>query len=143
MTTAKAGDLVHVHYTGRFLDGTEFDTMDSDEPIDFVVGGDDVLTGLSAGVAGMACGEERTLTVPPAEGFGVRDDELAFTVPSESLPDDTDIGDALSVETDEGELICWVSGIEGDTAVLDPNHPFAGATLVFDVKMVSIGEATA
>src|SRR5262245_42983801 len=64
--TAKAGDLVSVHYTGKFKDGKKFDSsLDSGKPFDFKLGAGKVIKGWDEGVAGMKVGGKRKLIVPP------------------------------------------------------------------------------
>lgn len=68
---AKAGDNVSVHYTGRLEDGTEFDSSRKrGQPFSFPLGRGRVIKGWDYGVAGMKVGGQRTLTIPPEEGYG-------------------------------------------------------------------------
>jgi FKBP-type peptidyl-prolyl cis-trans isomerase len=71
--SAKAGDTVSVHYTGRLTDGTKFDSSrDRGQPFSFPLGGGRVIRGWDVGVAGMQVGGLRELTIPPEEGYGSR-----------------------------------------------------------------------
>eukprot|EP00189_Rhodosorus_marinus_P011314 CAMPEP_0184741276 /NCGR_PEP_ID=MMETSP0315-20130426/4308_1 /TAXON_ID=101924 /ORGANISM="Rhodosorus marinus, Strain UTEX LB 2760" /LENGTH=177 /DNA_ID=CAMNT_0027211463 /DNA_START=172 /DNA_END=705 /DNA_ORIENTATION=+ len=70
--TAK-GDKVAVHYTGKLLDGTEFDSsLKRDDPLKLTVGVGQVIQGWDEGLLGMCVGEKRTLTIPPNEAYGER-----------------------------------------------------------------------
>jgi FKBP-type peptidyl-prolyl cis-trans isomerase len=70
---AKDGDHVSVHCVGTLADGTVFESSRvKKRPLLFVAGGDKVVVGLSQGVIGMKVGGHRTLTVPPALGYGSR-----------------------------------------------------------------------
>jgi len=70
---AKKGDDVSVHYTGRLMDGTQFDSSkDRNQPFDFPLGAGQVIKGWDEGVAGMKVGGTRKLTIPPSLGYGAR-----------------------------------------------------------------------
>ena len=71
--TAKAGNLVSVHYTGWLTDGNKFDSSkDRNEPFDFNLGAGQVIKGWDEGVQGMQVGGVRKLTIPAALGYGAR-----------------------------------------------------------------------
>ena len=69
---AKAGDLVSVQYTGKFADGKVFDSsIPRGQPIQFTLGVGQVIPGWDQGILGMKVGGKRSLTIPPALGYGV------------------------------------------------------------------------
>jgi len=71
--TAKAWNLVSVHYTGWLTDGSKFDSSkDRNEPFDFNLGAGQVIKGWDEGVQGMQVGGIRKLTIPAALGYGAR-----------------------------------------------------------------------
>ncbi|KAG7309235.1 hypothetical protein JYU34_005163 [Plutella xylostella] len=70
MKTRK-GDLLHIHYTGTLVDGTEFDSSYSRKmPITFTLGSGQVIKGWEQGLMGMCMGEQRKLVIPPELGYG-------------------------------------------------------------------------
>jgi FKBP-type peptidyl-prolyl cis-trans isomerase len=79
-TEAVRGRSVTVHYTGWLYDesrpdhkGAKFDSsLDRNEPFSFSLGSGQVITGWDEGVAGMKVGGQRSLTIPPAMGYGAR-----------------------------------------------------------------------
>ena len=72
--TAETGNMVVVHYTGKFVDGTVFDSSVSrNEPFQFVLGSGQVIKGWDEGIAGMRVGGKRILSVPPDLGYGLQD----------------------------------------------------------------------
>jgi peptidylprolyl isomerase len=139
--TAKTGDRVSVHYTGKFEDGIVFDSSSDRDPIQFEVGGSDLIPGIAEGVAGMAVGDERTLRIPPDRGYGERNEALQNVVDRKLIPEEAEVGDQLLAQSDETRFPVWVRDLTDDTATLDRNHPLAGVTLIFDVTLVSIEQA--
>lgn len=71
--TAAAGNTVTVHYVGRLLNGTQFDSSyDAGRPFTFRLGAGQVIQGWDQGVPGMRVGGRRRLTIPPSLGYGDR-----------------------------------------------------------------------
>jgi FKBP-type peptidyl-prolyl cis-trans isomerase len=71
--TAKAGQMVTVHYTGTLTDGSKFDSSkDRGQPFAFALGAGQVIKGWDVGVAGMQVGGTRTLHIPASMGYGER-----------------------------------------------------------------------
>ncbi len=67
----KSGDTISVHYTGRLVDGTKFDSsLDRGTPFTFTIGAGQVIKGWDEGLLGMKVGEKRTLTIPADKGYG-------------------------------------------------------------------------
>lgn len=70
---AKVGDVLTVNYTGKFDNGTVFDTSVGKQPFTFVLGAGQVIPGWDQGLMGMRVGGKRTLIVPPNLGYGSED----------------------------------------------------------------------
>ncbi|WP_163267926.1 FKBP-type peptidyl-prolyl cis-trans isomerase [Chelativorans alearense] len=141
MSQAKTGDVVRVHYTGKLEDGTKFDSSEGRDPLQFQVGGGQIIPGLEKHVEGMEVGEKSTVTVPAEEAYGPRDERQVQTVPREALPADLDlrIGASLQATTQDGRQIpLTVVEVDDMQVTVDANHPLAGHDLVFDVELVEI-----
>jgi len=138
MARVTSGDVVHLHYTGKFEDGTVFDSTEGGDPLELVAGATDIIDGVSQGIIGLEVGEAKTLTVPPDRGYGTRDEALAKRVPLDALPEGIEVGDRVSANANGHEIVFQVTAIEGGEAVIDANHPLAGKTLVFQLAVHSI-----
>jgi peptidylprolyl isomerase len=140
MATATAGDTVHIHYTGTLGDGSEFDSSRGREPLRFTLGAGEVVPGFDKAVDGMATGETKTVTIPAAEAYGERRDEMEIQVPSDQLPEGVVVGDRLAVGLSTGgQMPVTVTEIDGDAATLDANHELAGKDLTFEITLVRVG----
>ena len=120
-------------------------SQEGGEPIVYVHGYGMIVPGLEAGVVGMKAGEERVVTVLPEAGFGDHDEELVLEVDREELPrpKDVKVGDEMVAESPEGEeAIMRVVEVKDDTVVVDANHPLAGKTLRYKVKVREIREGS-
>jgi len=141
MARAQTGDTVRVHYTGRFEDGTVFDTSQDREPIEFTLGEHQVIPGFENAVTGMQAGETKTAQIPPEEAYGERREDLLIDVPRAEVPADIDpqIGQTLQVQGAGGQVFpVVVASVGEDTITLDANHPLAGRSLIFDIHLIDI-----
>lgn len=69
----ETGKNVKVHYTGKLLDGTVFDSsVERGEPIEFPLGVGFVIPGWDEGIALMSKGEKGVLYIPYDLGYGER-----------------------------------------------------------------------
>ena len=136
---AKNGDTVRVHYTGRLEDGQVFDSSEGGEPLEFTVGAGEVIPGFDEGVRGMQVGETRTIEIEPDDAYGQRHQSLTTTLPraSTQFPAEPEVGMNLILPLADGNQLEIVITEVTDTHVtIDGNHPLAGHTLTFDLKLV-------
>jgi len=136
---AKDGDVVNIHYTGKLEDQSVFDSSKDRDPLQFTLGDKNIIKGMNAAVNGMKEGEEKTVSIPPEEAYGPYSDKLVFEVPSKNLPAGVKPGTPL--RDPQGGMVI-VKDIQGEKATLDANHLLAGKTLTFEIKLVSIADAT-
>lgn len=134
----KKGDTVFVHYTGTLEDGTEFDSSEGREPLEFVMGAGAVIPGFEAAVEGKEKGESVSVTIPPENAYGNRNEEMVIIVPRAEVPEhiDPEEGMMLQIALEEGELDVVISRVTDAEIELDGNHPLAGQNLNFDIRVV-------
>lgn len=141
MAQAKQGDKVKVHYTGTLDDGTMFDTSVNREPLEFTVGGGQVIPGFESAVLDMAPGEIKVSIIPAEEAYGVHSSELVTDVDRSRFPADMEleIGQQLQVGmADNQQAIVMIVDLSDTAVTLDANHPLAGQNLTFEIELVEI-----
>jgi len=140
MKKAENGKNVVVHYTGKFEDGSVFDTSltEGREPIKTVLGQGNLIKGFESGLVGMTEGEKKTVEVTPEDGYGEYLDGLVTTVEKNKVPDEVKLGDVLQSQSDRGTINVTVTEINETDVKLDANHPMAGKKLIFDLEVVSV-----
>lgn len=138
---------VVLDYSLRDDDGDLLDASDADggEPIVYVHGYGMLVPGLEAALVGLKAGDEREVVVPAASGYGERDEELVLELDRSELPDPQKVvvGDELVAESPDGDEIAMeVVEVRDDSVIVDANHPLAGMTLHYQVKVRSVRDAT-
>ena len=142
MQKAKKGDKVNVHYHGKLIDGSTFDSSEGREPLQFTLGEGQVIKGFDDAVLDMLVGEKKTIHIPVADAYGERNDEMVMEFPLNEFPADMtpEIGMEINMGDNAGNVFPVVIVEIGDeVVVLDANHPLAGKDLIFDLELVSIG----
>jgi FKBP-type peptidyl-prolyl cis-trans isomerase SlyD len=134
------GRTISIEYTLKLADGTVADTSEGREPLSYEQGGQQILPALEHELAGMRVGEEKNVTVTPEEGYGLVDENLMQEVPSDQIPKEAHHeGAQLMTQDPQGnQRVVKVHEVKEETIVVDLNHPLAGETLYFDVKVVGI-----
>lgn len=135
-TTVADGDNVSVYYTGAFTNGTVFNTNVGGQPLNFTVGANEVIEGFDQGVIGMSVGQNKTITVPPDQGYGVVNPALIVSVPMTAFGN-ASIANGMIVTASDGQEGV-VESFNTTNAIVDFNPPLAGQTLVFNIKVVVI-----
>ena len=141
MSKVETGKQVKLNYTGKFEDGTVFDTslQEGREPLRTILGQGNLIPGFEKGLLGMTEGESKTINIEPVEGYGEYLDGLVTTVPTTQVPETVKVGDVLQSQGERGVMNVTVTEITDQGVQLDANHPLAGKKLVFDVEVVEVG----
>jgi len=144
------GDTVQVDYIGKLENGTVFDTSIAAEAkkaglplrekydlLEFQVGAGQMIKGFDSGVLGMKEGEEKIVTIPPAEAYGNRDEAAVISIPVDRIGNSENIKVGVELQAQNG-AVGKVVAIENGTAKIDFNHELAGKTLTFTIRMAKI-----
>lgn len=141
MTQAKNGDKVTIHYTGKLLDGTVFDSSQGRDPLPFTIGSGQVIPGFEEAVIGMAIGESKTVNIPVEKAYGPRNEEMVLSVPKNQVPPDIEpeVGMQLQLMNEANQpIVVRVVEVTDEHVALDANPPLAGQELVFDIELVTL-----
>ncbi len=134
-----AGDQIKVNYVGRFDNGEVFDSSEGREPLEFTVGGEQVIAGFDRAVVGLKPGESCKVVVAPADGYGEHVPEMVVTIERQQIPDNDKLmlGSMLEVSMEDGQsLEVQVVELSDEAVVLDGNHPLAGKELHFEIEFL-------
>jgi len=140
MPTVTDGKNVFIEYTLKLEDGDVIDTNVGSAPMTFIQGKGQIVPGLEKELSGMKKGESKQVIVKPEDGYGKIRDDAIREVPKEKIPKEAHkAGEQIQGRTARGKVIpLTIKEVKDKTIVLDYNHPLAGKTLYFDVKIVDI-----
>jgi peptidylprolyl isomerase len=131
------GDRVSVHYKGSLDDGSVFDSSEGRDPLTFVIGSGQVITGFDTAARQLEVGKSITVRMEAADAYGEKNAELIFEVPMEfSSAGELKVGD--KVELANGAP-AEVIAVTKEAITVDVNHPLSGQALTFEVQLVSVG----
>ena len=144
-SVVKNGSVVSLQYTLSGEDGKTIESNKGKEPLKYTHGSQQIIPGLEKELAGMKVGGEKRVKVKPEDGYGPVNPQGFQEFPKEKIPaNGLKVGAVLMAKGPQGESIpVRVKEIKEKTVVLDLNHPLAGKTLVFDVKVLDIQQPEA
>jgi FKBP-type peptidyl-prolyl cis-trans isomerase SlyD len=137
--------VVSLDYTLRLDDGEIVDTSTGEEPLEFLQGRGQIIPGLEQALYGMAVDDEKDVVVEAADGYGERDPEAVEEVAHDVFPPDMTLNPGMGLRMRDASgksLIAYVADVRPDGVLLDFNHPMAGETLYFHVKIAALRPAT-
>jgi len=143
--TVSDGKVVSIHYKLTDDAGELIDSSEGSEPLEYLHGAGNIVSGLEEGLAGRASGDALDVRVAPDKGYGAHDPRGLQRIPRGAFPEDVDLepGMQFGAEDPQGEsTTVWIVKVESDQVVIDTNHPLAGKTLHFAVKIAGVRDAT-
>jgi FKBP-type peptidyl-prolyl cis-trans isomerase SlyD len=137
------GKQVSLEYTLKLEDKSVVDSNVGAEPLTFIQGSHNIIPGLESSLDGMKVGDSKQVTVKPEDAYGPVNKDAVSEIEKDQIPKDSiKVGTVLQGQSPDGRvLIARVVEIKEDTVLLDYNHPLAGKTLYFDVKILDVQEA--
>ena len=139
-------NIVSLEYILTLNNGDEVDRSDPGEPLEYLHGRGQIIPGLETALYGMAVGDEKSVSIQPIDGYGESDDENFVLMPLEAIPDDMKlkVGDRLFLRDDSSDedVEATVAELDEESVKFDLNHPLAGETLHFNVKIADLRPAT-
>lgn len=137
------GKFVQIEYTGTFDNGEIFDSNVGMDPLEFQVGSGSIINGLDNGIVGLKIDDEKDITVQPADGYGDYNDAFVLTVPVSEMKSNfnPEPGMIISIQMEDGQLVpARITSVDAENVIMDLNHPLAGKTLHFKVKIIAIND---
>ena len=137
--------VVSIHYSLNNSEGDTIDKTADSTPFDYLHGKNKIVPGLEAELTGKSVGDSLKVTVNPEDGYGLVNQELIQEVPRSAFNNigSIEIGMRFQTEDDNGQnQLVSITDIKEDTVTVNGNHPLAGETLIFDVRVEGIRRAT-
>jgi FKBP-type peptidyl-prolyl cis-trans isomerase SlyD len=136
---AMKGKQIALEYSFKSEDNQVVDSNVGKPPLTYTHGANQVISGIESAVEGMRVGEAKQVVVSPVDGFGEHNPNAVQEVDKRRLPRDIQVGTQISLKDKDGrDYRSKVTQINHHTVLLDFNHPLAGKTLFFNLKVVAI-----
>lgn len=139
-----AARVASIHYTLTDSEGRVIDQSSESRPLRYFHGAGNIIPGLEKALAGKQAGDALQVEVRPEEAYGVRNEGMVQVLPRESFKgvDRVEPGMQFEAQSERGPLLVTVVEVAEDTVRIDGNHPLAGQTLHFDVRVLDVREST-
>lgn len=136
--------VASIDYTLTDDQGNVLDKSPEAQPLRYFHGAGNIVPGLEKALAGKQAGDTLKVEVKPEEGYGPRNDALVQEVPRTAFQgvDRIEPGMQFHANSERGPLLVTVVEAAEDKVKIDGNHPLAGKTLHFDVKVADVREAS-
>ncbi len=138
--------VVLLQYILKNPEGEVLDQSEGDDPLPYLHGHDNIVTGLENALDGLKVGDSRQVEVAPEEAYGPRDPGGAQPVPRDAFPPEAELlpGVSFMAEQDDGSMLpLWIESVSEEEVLVTTNHPLAGVTLHFDVTITGLRAASA
>ena len=139
------GSKVQIEYTLKDEAGAVLDSNKGRDPLRYTHGGQQIIPGLERELVGLHAGDEKQIVVKPEDAYGAANPTAQAEVPRTAIPENAlVVGARLLARNPQGQgRAVVIKEIREKTVLLDLNHPLAGKTLFFDVKVLAVGAPAA
>jgi FKBP-type peptidyl-prolyl cis-trans isomerase SlyD len=139
----KDGSVVSLQYSLSEENGSLIESNKGKDPLKYTHGSKQIVPGLEKELTGMKVGGEKRVKVKPEDGYGLVNPKAFQEVAKEQIPaNGMKVGATLAAKGPQGqEIPVRIHEIKEKTVVLDLNHPMAGKTLLFDIKILDIQQS--
>ncbi len=136
--------VVSFDYTLHDDQGQVLDTSQGGQPVSYLHGFGGIIPGLENAMTGKSAGDEFKAIIPPEQAYGPHNPKMVQPVPRKNFSgaDKIEPGMTFNAQTPQGPRAVRVAAVTPDTVTVDANHPLAGATLHFDIKITALRDAT-
>ena len=137
--------VVSIHYKVVDVDsGETIDSSEGKEPMTYLHGAQNIIPGLEKALEGKSVGDELEVTIAPEDAYGEYSDERVQQVPMEAFQgvEKVEPGMAFTAQTEQGPINLVVTEVDEAVVTVDANHPLAGKSLQFSVKVDSVRDAS-
>ncbi|APE29684.1 peptidylprolyl isomerase [Halomonas aestuarii] len=136
--------VVTLHYVLSDQDGNVLDDSRARaQPLEYLHGHGNIMAGLERALEAQSVGAELSVTLMPADAYGLRDEALVREVGRHAFPA-PDLAPGMRFQTpgDDGPEIVTILEVRDDSVLVDTNHPLAGQTLRYRLEVLEVREAT-
>jgi len=138
--TVSAGEEITIEYTLKLEDQSTIDSNVGNEPFKFIQGEHKIIPALETALEGLKVGDTKKVMLKPEEAYGMVDPTAYQEIDKAKIPPEAMvIGTLLEGRDPSGNPVrARVYEIKESTVILDLNHPLAGKSLTFEVKILGI-----
>lgn len=134
-----SGTTVTLHFSLALENGHVVDSNFEASPATFTVGDGNLLAGFENPLMGLVDGDEREFSIAPENAFGQHNPQNVQAVERNNFDDgELELGTMFSFQNGDGELPGVVVEVQDSEVMVDFNHPLAGQTILFKVKIISV-----
>ncbi|MDA0791435.1 MAG: peptidylprolyl isomerase [Proteobacteria bacterium] len=137
--------VVSIHYELTNEAGETLDSSSGKDPLTYLHGTGALIPGLEKELEGKNQGDELTAVIPPEQAYGELDQNLIRDVDRAAFGDVEKLEPGMQFQAsgnNDSVQVISVVEVKEDVVTVDANHPLAGMTLTFDVKVDDVREVT-